>query len=105
MKLLFVCNQNQHRSKTAEELFKDRYETKSAGLYCEKPLNEEELIWANIVFVMEDAQRSEIASRFPKLYMQKRIISLDIPDIYRYNQYELKKALEKKLNSTIREIA
>jgi len=38
MKLLFICNQNLNRSKTAEELFKGKYNTKSAGLYNEKPL-------------------------------------------------------------------
>ena len=31
MKVLFICNQNENRSKTAEELFKNRYKTKSAG--------------------------------------------------------------------------
>lgn len=100
MKVLFVCNQNQNRSKTAELIFKDRFETKSAGLYNDKPLTRKQISWADIVVVMEDMQRSEIAKRFPKEYMQKRIISLDIPDIYNYNQPEL----IKKLNSRIEEL-
>ena len=97
MNLLFICNQNQNRSKTAEELFKDRFTTKSAGLYNEKPVNEKQIGWAGTIIVMEDAQRSEIARRFPKLYMQKRILSLNIPDIYSYNQPKLREILKVKM--------
>lgn len=97
MNLLFICNQNQNRSKTAEALFKDRFRTKSAGLYNERPVSEKNLYWADVVVVMEDMQRSEIAKRFPKQYMQKRILSMDIPDIYHHNQPELIKVLEHKM--------
>ena len=89
MKVLFICNQNQNRSKTAENLFKAKFETKSAGLYNEKPVTKKQLSWADLVVVMEDAQRTEIAKRFPKQYMQKRILSLNIPDIYNFNDPKL----------------
>ena len=88
MNVLFICNQNLNRSKTAEEIFKGKFKTKSAGLYNEKPLTEKQLAWADLVVVMEDAQRAEIAKRFPKLYMQKRILSFGIPDVYRHDQPE-----------------
>jgi len=91
MKVLFICNQN--RSKTAEEVFKGRFETRSAGPYNTRPVTAENLSWADLVVVMEDAQRAEIGRRFPRLYMQKRIISLGIPDIYRHGQPELIDAL------------
>lgn len=97
-KVLFICNQNKHRSKTAEELFKDRFETRSAGLFNEKPISEKELGWADILVVMEEEQRLEIAKRFPKYYLQKRIISLDIHDAYYYNQLELVDILNKKIS-------
>ena len=97
-RLLFICNQNQNRSKTAEEIFKNKFETKSAGLFNEKPVSEKELNWADIIFVMEDFQRGEIAKRFPKLYMEKIFLSLNIPDIYYYNQPELVEELRNKLN-------
>jgi|SRR3989338_58489 len=97
MKLLFICNQNKHRSKTAELLFKKDYETKSAGLYNEKPVTESQLKWADILLVMEEEQRAEIAKRFPKLYLQKRILSLNIPDIYSFNQPELIELLNEKM--------
>lgn len=97
MNVLFVCNQNLHRSKTAEEVFKGKFSTKSAGLYNEKPITEKQLSWADVVVVMEDSQRTELARRFPGQYMKKRILSLDIPDVYRYNQPELVEELNLKI--------
>jgi len=98
MNVLFVCNQNQNRSKTAEEIFKDKFNTKSAGLYNSRPVTEKEISWADTIIVMEEAQRGEIARRFPKQYMLKRILSLDIPDIYSYNQPGLIEALNTKID-------
>ncbi len=98
MKLLFICNQNKNRSKTAEEIFKDKFETKSAGLYNISPVTENQISWADKIVVMEDFQRSEIAKRFPKQYIKKQIISLEIPDIYNYNNPELIKMLKSKSN-------
>jgi predicted protein tyrosine phosphatase len=97
MNVLFVCNQNENRSKTAKELFKGRFNTKSAGLYSLKPLSEKEISWANLVVVMEEIQREEIAKRFPKQYMQKQIVSLDIQDVHHYNQPELINILKSKM--------
>lgn len=97
MKVLFICNQNLNRSKTAEEIFRGRFETKSAGLYNSKPVTARHLSWADIVIVMEDVQREEIAKRFPKQYMQKRILSLNIPDIYNYNEPKLVELLKSKV--------
>ncbi len=101
MRLLFICNQNQNRSKTAEHLFKDKYETKSAGLYNEHPVKEDDLEWADIVLVMEEGQRTELSKRFPKLYLKKRILSLNIPDTYYYNQPSLIQVLNERLTEAI----
>ena len=101
MNVLFICNQNENRSKTAEEIFKDRFKTKSAGLYNTKPVTEKQISWADTIIVMEEAQRSEIANRFPKQYMLKRILSLDVPDVYHYNQPELIEILKSKLDEVL----
>ncbi len=101
MNVLFICNQNENRSKTAEEIFKDRFNTKSAGLYNVKPITEKQISWADTVIVMEEAQRSEIAKRFPKQYMLKRILSLDVPDVYHYNQPELIELLKLKIDDVL----
>ena len=97
MKLLFICNQNKNRSKTAEIILKQKFETKSAGLYNTKPVTEKELAWADIIFVMEEIQRKEIGERFPKLYLQKRILSLDIPDVYACNDPKLIRIIQEKI--------
>jgi len=102
MKILFICNQNQNRSKTAEELFKDDYKTKSAGLYNEKPVTKEEMSWADIIITMENEQRDELIKRFPKQCMEKRILYLDIPDTYYYNQPELIKILKLKVKRLLK---
>jgi len=97
MKVLFICNQNENRSKTAEKIFKSRFKTKSAGLYNNKPIDEKKFSWADVVIVMDDEQRSELAKRFPKQFLQKKILSLNIPDIYSYNQPELVDVLKSKV--------
>lgn len=101
MKVLFICNQNQNRSKTAEQFFKSKFDTKSAGLYNDKPVTEKQLSWADLIVVMEDAQRSEIAKRFPKQYFKKKILSLDVSDIYKFNQPELINILKSKMDELI----
>lgn len=101
MKILFICNQNKNRSKTAEEIFKTKFETKSAGLYCSNPVSRKELSWADIVMVMEEDQRHELAKRFPDLYLQKTILNLDIPDIYGHNDSRLISSLKEKVNDLI----
>lgn len=101
MKVLFICNQNKNRSKTAEYIFKNKFETKSAGLYNDKPVSEVQLKWADLVVVMEEEQRHEIAKRFPKQYLTKRIVCLDVPDIFAFNQLELIEMLNRKVKDCL----
>ena len=89
MNILFICNQNKHRSKTAEELFKGKFNTKSAGLYNGNPVTVELLLWADVLVVMDELQRKELVRRFPKQTLQKKLITLDVPDTYYYQQPEL----------------
>jgi len=101
MRVLFICNQNQHRSKTAEEIFSSRFETKSAGLYNHDPVTAAQLDWADIIVVMEDEQRAEIGRRFPKQYLSKRIISFGIPDQFHYRQHTLIQALNSRMDALL----
>src|SRR3989338_8511164 len=78
MKILFICNQNKNRSKTAEELFKNKFNTQSAGLYNEKPVSKKQIKWADKIMVMEDEQRTELSKIFPELYLKKQIINLNL---------------------------
>ena len=101
MNVLFICNQNQNRSKTAEQLFKRKFKTKSAGLYNPRPVTKEQFKWADTIIVMEAEQRAELGKRFPSLYLQKKILSLDIPDIYSYNQPELATLIRSKTSELL----
>jgi predicted protein tyrosine phosphatase len=98
MKVLFICNQNQNRSKTAEHIFKGHFETASAGLYNDTPVSAEEIDWADIIVVMEDAMIAELNMRFPALYLKKKIISLKIPDTYMYGDDTLIRILHSRMN-------
>jgi len=97
LKLLFICNMNLHRSKTAEEKYKNVFETRSKGIY-DKIVKEDDMGWADVVIVMEQEQRKELGNRFPEKYLQKRILCLDVPDIYMYNSPQLVKILEEKMS-------
>ncbi len=101
MHILFVCNQGLHRSRTAEMLFKDRFETRSKGLFNdERLLLKSDLEWADIIVVMEDTQRKIISERFPQDYLQKRIICFDIPDYYSFLQPELVELIHKRFQES-----
>lgn len=100
MNILFICNQNMYRSKTAEDLFKGILNVKSAGLY-NNLVTAEQMQWADLILVMEEEQRIELGKRFPKQYLAKRILSLDIPDVYSYNQPELVELLKRKVETIL----
>jgi len=65
-------------------------------LYNEKPVSVKELEWADLIVVMEEEQRIELAKRFPKQILQKRVVSLNVPDTFYYNQPELIEVLKSK---------
>jgi predicted protein tyrosine phosphatase len=87
-RLLFVCSQNKLRSPTAEQVFggRDDLEVASAGLNhdAEQPLGAELIEWAQLIFVMEKAQRSKLRHKFRPQLRGKRVVCLDIPDDYDY---------------------
>lgn len=101
--VLFICSQNKLRSPTAEQVFASYQgiECASAGLNhdAENPLTPELLEWAEIVFVMEKAQRTKLTSRFKKHLRDQRIICLNIPDNYDFMAPELVALLEAKVTT------
>ena len=101
MNILFVCNQGRNRSKTAADIFSGRFRTASAGLYSDTPVTEAQLAQADVFVVMEERHRTEIAMRFPALYLQKRILVLGIPDIYRQGQPELVRLLKAEMSGLL----
>lgn len=86
MNILFVCDAHVRRSPTAEDIYRDdvRFSVRSAGLseLSDRPVTEELLAWADLVSVMEAAQRRLILERFPRASHRARIVVLGIPDVY-----------------------
>lgn len=106
MRALFVCGRNRLRSPTAEGLFGawPGVETDSAGLNpdADTPLSAEHIEWADIVFVMDRAQRAKVSARFRRELNGKRLICLDIADKYAFMQPELLALLEAKAGPLLR---
>lgn len=99
--VLFVCSQNKLRSPTAEQIFADwpGIEVASAGLNHDavEPLTGEMVAEADIIFVMERAQRNRLSQRFRAHLKRARVICLDIPDDYAFMDPDLIALLRAKV--------
>jgi predicted protein tyrosine phosphatase len=88
MKLLFLCARNHLRSPTAEVIFAgvDGVETRSAGVNpdAEQVVSGDDVEWADIILVMEPAQRKKLNRAFGKLLRDKKVVCLAIPDEFDY---------------------
>jgi predicted protein tyrosine phosphatase len=102
-KLLFICRFNQMRSRTAEEVFSadNFYRVRSAGTdrKAKRKVTGELILWADVIFVMEDEQEIIIREKFPDQTFNKKIINLDIPDNYYFMDPELTDLLKDRVNS------
>jgi predicted protein tyrosine phosphatase len=105
-RVLFICTQNRLRSPTAEHVFATwpGIATDSAGLGndADVPLSPEQIVWADVIFVMEKVHRNRLGQRFRRHLNGKRVICLDIPDEYEYMQPELVRLLEAKVGPYLR---
>ncbi|OWJ68686.1 low molecular weight protein tyrosine phosphatase family protein [Inquilinus limosus] len=105
-RVLFVCGRNLRRSPTAEAIFADApgAETASAGLNpdAEEPLTVELVEWADLIFVMETAQRAKLSARFRGSLKRARVICLDIPDRFEFMDPELVRLLRAKVTPLLR---
>lgn len=92
MKLLFVCSRNQWRSPTAERIFRrwPGLSVRSAGTSprARRTVRHEDLLWADLILVMEEKHRSRLRAQFPRA-VQGKIETLDIPDDFRADDPEL----------------
>lgn len=106
MRALFICSRNRLRSPTAEEVFSawPGVEADSAGLAPDAvtSVSTEQVVWAEIIFVMERAHKVKLSKKFGTCLKGKRIICLDIPDRYALMQPELIAILERKAGSFLR---
>jgi predicted protein tyrosine phosphatase len=101
---LFVCAANRNRSPTAEEVARAAaaqrgldLEVRSAGLspFAERPLSKEMADWADLIFVMEDYMMAVLATTYGQ--DRRKIVCLDIPDLYERGDPVLVYILEEAL--------
>ena len=105
LKLLFVCSHNRWRSRTAEEIFRGvpGYEVKSAGTEpgARVRVTEGHLGWADHIFVMEKKHSAYLHEKFSEALAGKAVVSLHIPDDYRFGDAELVALLKSTLSAHI----
>jgi len=103
--ILVVCGRNKKRSRTAEHIFKNdsRFNIRSAGLSpkSDRKISENDLNWADLVFVMENGQRGKIWELYRHLALPD-IEVLNIPDDYEFMNEELVEMLIDRINDTLR---
>ncbi len=105
MKILFVCNNNKDRSKTAEDIYKNdpRYEVQSAGvdMGATQLVTKELVNWADVIVVMnerEDRQEFKLHQNFPYLKpLKKRIIDFDIPNRFTRGDPQLVATIKERM--------
>ena len=105
--VLFVCSRNQWRSPTAERIFRNdpRFSVRSCGLSDKSPrrLREDDLTWAEIVFVMESKHRSRIIQQFRDAVGITPLHVLGIPDDYQFMDPELVDLLTERVEAVLNE--
>jgi predicted protein tyrosine phosphatase len=96
--ILFVCSRNQWRSPTAETIWSEHpgLRVRSAGTSssARRRVTEADIVWADLVLVMEKKHKQQIAARFPDVANEVRVVNLDIPDVYQYMDPELVETLQ-----------
>lgn len=102
---MFVCSRNQWRSRTAEEVFRNRtgYEVRSAGTEKGARIRVTEGLigWADIVFVMERKHGEILRERFGDGLAGKAVYCLDIPDEFEFMDPDLIASLESAVSGFI----
>ena len=101
---LFVCALNQWRSPTAENIYRNdaRLKVRSAGIRrdAKRRLSESDLLWANVVFVMDREQKAFILTQFRHLDLPK-VVNLEISDEFQYMDPRLQEALRLAIDPEI----
>jgi predicted protein tyrosine phosphatase len=103
--ILFICSRNQWRSPTAEQIWRKHpmLSVRSAGTSprARRKVSEDDVRWADVIFVMEEKHKSRLVTEFTSLIKNKTIHVLDIPDEYKYMDPELVDQLEQSVGALL----
>ena len=104
LRILFICAMNLKRSPTAERVYRNdpRLEVRSAGVRpaAKRRVTEDDLRWADIVFVMEREHKRRLREQFVGLELP-RIDVLEIPHDFEYMDPALQEILRLTLDPEI----
>ncbi len=88
LNLLFICDQNLNRSKTAETIYSNRQnvQVRSAGMSPNALhfVTNEDIEWTDMIIVFEERQEKILYKYFSQQIKGKKIINLSIEDYYFY---------------------
>lgn len=105
LQVLFICSRNQWRSPTAEKVWRNhpQLSVRSAGTspHARHHVSEQDLNWAQAIFVMEEKHKSRLLAEFGRIIEHKPIHVLDIPDEYRYMDPNLVAELERSVGAIL----
>lgn len=106
MKLLFVCSENRLRSPTAEAVFSEYEGVEAIGAGtnhdADTTISGDLVDWADAILVMEKSHRNKIAKKYKEQLKGKKLVVLDIPDIYECMDPELIRILKAKVPRYVR---
>jgi predicted protein tyrosine phosphatase len=104
---LFLCGKARMRSPTAADLVAGwpGITADFAGLSADadERLSVEQLLWADVILVMEPRQTSRLRALHGPQLRGKRIVTLNIPDRFGYNDPALIALLTPKLRAALRQ--
>ena len=105
LRVLFVCRLNRKRSATAERLFCKRQDldVRSAGTNedARVRVNQRMMDWADVIFAMDSDGHGKLQAMFPGHASLARIVCLDIPDQYEFNDPELVGLLQERVGARL----
>jgi predicted protein tyrosine phosphatase len=65
------------------------------------PVSENDLIWAQVIFVMEERHKSRLLAEYRQVLEDKPIHVLDIPDEYKFMEPELVDLLRESVGAIL----
>lgn len=102
---LFLCSRNQWRSPTAEQIWRDSesINVRARGISPKavRVVTEDDITWADIIFVMERNHRARLLARFGDLIVRDHLHVLDIPDDYQRMDPELIEVLRDRAGALL----
>ena len=102
---LFICGKARMRSPTAADIAASwkGVTTDFAGLShdADEKLSQEQLAWADIIFVMEARQAKRLKNLLPAMLRGKRVVTLNVPDRFTFMESALIAILEPKLRAVL----